>query len=139
MYTSVWDWSDAVFNIKSKWSIGFECPLPVIFSPFRILTICLIYKCYGNISKKTTMILSFKMFKQMFLHTCFIPCIFPIIAFVIVPSKSEFISGFSYILLTTTLTCKKIDQTIIITVEFMVYLETFTCCSALKSVSFLNT
>ena len=86
-YTSAWDWSDTVFNIKSKWSIGFECPHPVIFSPFRILTICLIYKCYGNISKKTTMILAFKMFKQMFLHTCFIPCIFPIIAFVIVPSS----------------------------------------------------
>ena len=99
-----------VFNIKSKWSIGFECPHPVIFSPFRILTICLIYKCYGNISKKTTMILAFKMFKQTFLHTCFIPCIFPIIASVIVPSKWEFISGFPYILLTTTLACEKIDQ-----------------------------
>ena len=38
IYTSAWDWSDSVFNIKSKWSIGFECPHPVIFSPSRILT-----------------------------------------------------------------------------------------------------
>ena len=128
-------------NIKSKWSTGFECPHPVTFSPFRILTICLIYKCYGNISKKTTMIIAFKMFKQMLLHTCFITCIFPIIAFVIVPSKSEFISGFPYILPTTILTCEKIDQTVIITAEFLKlsHLETFTCCSARKCVSFLNT
>ena len=52
IYTSAWDWSDTVFNIKSKWSIGFECSHPVIFSLFRMLTICLIYKCYGNISNK---------------------------------------------------------------------------------------
>ena len=24
IYTSVWDWSDTVFNIKSKWSVGFK-------------------------------------------------------------------------------------------------------------------
>ena len=84
------------------------------------------------------MTFAFKMLKQMFLHACFIPCIFPIIAFVIVPSKSEFISGFPYILLTTTLTCEEIDQTVIIAVEFMVYLETFPCSSARKYVSFLN-
>ena len=137
IYTFAWDWSDTVFNINSKWSIGFECSHPVIFSPFRVLIICFIYKCYGNISKKTTMTFAFKMLKQVFLHTCFIPCIFPIIASVIVPSKSEFIS-FSCILLTTTFTCEKINKTIIITVEFMVYLETFTCCSAHKCVSFLN-
>ena len=70
------DWSDTIFIIKSKWSIGFECPHPVIFSPFRILTICLIFKCYGNISKKTTMTFVFKMLKQIFLRTCFISCIF---------------------------------------------------------------
>ena len=55
--------------IKSKWSIGFECPHPVVFSCFRILTICHLYKCNGNISKKTTMTLAFKMLQQMFLHT----------------------------------------------------------------------
>ena len=118
-FTSAWDWSDTLFNIKTKCSIGFGCPHPVIFSPFKILTICLICKCYGNISKKTTMTFAFKMLKQMFLHACFIPCIFPIIAFVIVPSKSEFISGFPYILLTTTLTCEEIDQTVIIPVKFI--------------------
>ena len=32
--TSAWDWSDTFFNIKSKWSIGSECP----FSLFRILS-----------------------------------------------------------------------------------------------------
>ena len=80
----------------------------------------------------------FKMLKQMFLRTCLIPCIFPIIAFLIVPSKSEFISDFPYRLVNTTLTCEKINQTVIITVEFMVYLETFACCSARKCVSFFN-
>ena len=29
---------------KPKWSIGFECSHPVIDSPIRILTICIIYK-----------------------------------------------------------------------------------------------
>ena len=138
IYTSAWNWSNTEFNINFKWSIGFECPHPVIFSPFRILTICLIFKCYGNIFKKTTMTFAFKKLKQMLLRTCFIPCIFHTIAFVIVPSKSEFISGFPYVLLTITLTYEKIDQTVIIAVEFMVYLETFTCCSAGKCVSFLN-
>ena len=134
IYTSALDWSYTVFNIKSKESIGFECSHPVIFSSFRILT----HKCYGNISKKTTMTFAFKMLKQVLLHTCFIPCIFPIIDFVIVPSESEFISGFPYILFTTTLTFEKINKTVIIIVEFMVYLETFACCSAHKCVSFLN-
>ena len=61
------------------------------------------------------MTFTFKMLKQMFLHTCcFIPCICPIIAFVINPSKSEFISGFPYILLTTSLTREKINQTVTI-------------------------
>ena len=45
------------------------------------------WKYYGNISKKTTMTYAFKMLKQMFSHTCFIPCIFPIIAFVTDPFK----------------------------------------------------
>ena len=45
-----------------------------------------IYKCHGKISKKTTMT-TFKMFKQMSWYTCFLPCIFPITAFVIVPSS----------------------------------------------------
>ena len=129
---------DTVVNIKSKWSIGFDCPHPVIFSPFGILTICLIYKRCENISKKTTMPFAFKMLKQKFLHTCFIVCIFSMIAFVIFPSKSEFISGIPFILLTTTLRCEKINQTAIIKVEFMVYLETFACCSARRCVSFFN-
>ena len=84
------------------------------------------------------MTFAFKMLKQMFLHTFFIQCIFRVIAFVTVPSKSEFISGFPYIMLTTALTCEKMNQAVIITVEFMVYLETFACCSSRKCVSFLN-
>ena len=104
----------------------------------KILTICLIYKCYGKISKKTTPTFAFKMLKQKYLHTCFITCIFPIIAFVTVSSKSECISGFPYILLATTLTCEEISQTVTITVECMIYLETFACCSARKCGSFLN-
>ena len=87
--------------------------------------------------RKIDMTLAFKMLKH-FLHTCFIPCISSIIAFVIVPSKSEVISGFPYILLTAKLTCEKINQKVIIAVEFMIYLETFACCSAHISVSFLN-
>ena len=75
----------------------------------------------------------------MFLHACFIPCIFSIIAFVIVPSKQEFVSGFPYILLTTTLTCEGIDQTVIIAVKFMFYLETFACCQFLEYLSKLHT
>ena len=110
IYTSTWDWSDTVLNIKSKWNIGLDCFHPVILSPFRIFIICIIYKCYGNISKKTAMSFAFKTSKQMFLHTCLIPWIFPIIAFLIVPSRSEFISGFPYILVTTTLTCEEIRE-----------------------------
>ena len=82
------------------------------FFPFRILNICLIYRCYGNVSKKTTITFNYKMLKQMFLPKCFIPCIYPIIAFVIFPSKTEFISDFLYILLTVTLSCEKINQTV---------------------------
>ena len=65
----------SLFSILSpNGVIGLECPHPVIFSPFRILIICLIKKCCGNISKKTTMTFTFKMLKQMFLHTCFCNC-----------------------------------------------------------------
>ena len=83
IYTSALDWSDTVFIMKSKWSIGFECPHTVLFSPFSILNMCLIYKCHGNISKKITMTFAFKRIKKMFLRSCFVPCFFPIIDFVI--------------------------------------------------------
>ena len=56
-----------VYIVQFKWSISFECPHPVIFSLFRILTICFICKSNGNISKKTTMAFTFKMLKLMFL------------------------------------------------------------------------
>ena len=36
------------------------------------------------------------------------------------------------LLLTTTLTCEKINQTVIITVKLIVYFETFACCSTRK-------
>ena len=39
----------------AQMDIGFECSHPVISCPFRILTIFLIYKCYGSISKKKTL------------------------------------------------------------------------------------
>ena len=99
----------------------------LVFFHFRISTICLINNCFGNISKYTTMTFIFKMVKQMFLHTWFILCIFPIVAF-----------GFPHILFTTTPTCEKIDQTVIITVDPMVYLKTFTWCSGRKCVSFFS-
>ena len=56
----------------------------------------------------------------MFLYTCFIACIFAIIAFVFAPSKSEIISGFPDILLPTRRTCEKKNQTVIIPVEFII-------------------
>ena len=62
------------------------------------------------------MAFTFKMVKKMFLHTYFIPFIFPVITFTIVSSKTEFISGFPYKLVTTALTSLKIDQTVIITI-----------------------
>ena len=45
-------------------------------------------------SRKPPTTSTFKTFKQMFFHTCFTPCIFPIIVFVIAPSTTEFIGGF---------------------------------------------
>ena len=72
IYTSAWNWSNTEFNINFKWSIGFECPHPVIFSPFRILTICPNYKCYGNILKKTTMTFAFKMLKHVSFRAFFL-------------------------------------------------------------------
>ena len=110
-------------------------PHPVIFCLFRTFTICLSYKCYGNISKKATMTFISKCSS---LTSCFILWIFPIIDSVIVSSEMKFISGFSYILFSTTLTCEKINQTLIITVELLIYLKTFACCSAHKCVSFFN-
>ena len=68
------------------------------------------------------MTFAFKILKQMLLHNA--SCFF-LIAFVYVPSKSEFISGFPHVVLTTTLTCEKVNQTVAIAVNFMVYLETF--------------
>ena len=94
IFTSALKWPDTAFHVKFKWSISFVCPYPVIFSPFRILTICLVYKCYRNISKNTTVTFTVQMLKQILLHTCFITCIFHVIAFVIVPFKLEFSSGF---------------------------------------------
>ena len=34
IYTLSWDRTDTVFNIKSKWSIDFECPHTVYFLSF---------------------------------------------------------------------------------------------------------
>ena len=130
-HTFAWDWSDTVFNISPNGA--HVLPHPVIFCLFRTFIICLSYKCYGNISKKASMTFISKCSS---LTSCFILWIFPIIDSVIVSPEMKFISGFSYILFSTTLTCEKINQTLIITVE--IYLKTFACCSARKCVSFFN-
>lgn len=78
------------------------------------------------------------MLKQMSLLACFISCIFPAIIFGVAPFKTEFISGFTYILFTTALAGKNIDQTVISTVNCMIYLKTFACFSFSKCVSFFD-
>ena len=78
------------------------------------------------------------MLKQMFLPTCLVLYKFSVINFVIVPSKTEFISGFSYILFPTTLTGKEIDQTFVIAIKLMIYFKGFTCYTTRKCVSFFN-
>ena len=117
--------------------------LTVFIQQFSLLLGYLLYVLSRSVMatfqrKPLCMIFNFKMHKQIFLDTYLIPCIFTIIAFVIVSSKAELISGFHCILFTIALTYEKKTQTAIITVKHMVYLKIFICCSAQICASFFN-
>ena len=59
----------------------------------------------------TTIRFIFKMLKQMFLHTCYIPCIFFYPCFFVnVLSKTELISGFPSILFMTSLKIERVHK-----------------------------
>ena len=62
-----------------------------------------------------------EMFKQMFLHTALLTRMPFIINFIVVPFIPKVVSCFPNILFSTTLTGKKINQTVIVTVEFVIY------------------
>ena len=62
-----------------------------------------------------------KMFKQMFLPTALLARMLSIIILIVIPSIPKVVGCFPNILFSTTLTGQKIDQAVIITVEFVIY------------------
>ena len=101
-------WLANLGAIIKKLSTDLSKYLPLLF---------IFSECYGYIFKEAAANFSVKVLKQIFLYWQLILCIFKIITFVIAPSKLDFISGFTYILFTTALAGKKIDQTVISTVD----------------------
>ena len=74
----------------------------------------------------------------MLLHVNFIPLKFSVILLVIVPPQAKCICSFSYIFIIRNFTFKQIDQALIITIKFMIYLESFTCDSTRKGICFYD-
>ena len=82
------------------------------------------------------MTLPIKMLIKILLHTTFISLKFNVIVFV-VPPEPKCISFLAYIFF-GNFTFSQIDWTIIITIKFMIYLESFTCDSTRKGISFCD-
>ena len=61
-----------------------------------------------------------KMFKQMFLHTVRLTRMLSIIILIIIPSIPKALSSFPNILFSKTLTGQKINQAVIVTLEFAI-------------------
>ena len=104
--------------------LDFECPHPVI-SLTSVLSVNVMEtfprKPLWLTLLKCSNVLASMLHSMQFSYHCFYNCS-------IQPGIHQW---FPFILLTTTLTCEKVDQTVIITVEFMVYLETFACLGKL--------
>ena len=97
----------------------FKSMSPVVFPFFRIFSISFIDKDNREVIKKTTVILTWKVFKKVLLHTCFFPEVFPIIVFVIIPSKTKVIDSFTYILHFALITREQIYNVFVIAVKAM--------------------
>ena len=72
------------------------------------------------------------------LHAPFISLKFSVIVLLIVPRQAKCIYCFSYILFITNFTFNQIDQALIVTIKFMIYVESFTCDSTRKSICFCD-
>ena len=61
------------------------------------------------------------MFKQMFLHTVLLTRMLSIILLLVIPSIPKVVGSFPKILFSTKLTGRKINEAVIVTVEFVIY------------------
>ena len=75
------------------------------------------------------MVIVIKVFKQMFLHTCFIMHIFPAIRLVIIPPRWKIIDCLTHVLFVTLITGKEIDYAFANTTKIMICSIGFSCNS----------
>ena len=112
-FLAIWGWSDTVFKTKSKGRAGFQSSPPVIFSLSLFLGF---FPSVLSISVIETL-------KQMFLHAALLTRMF-------------FYHYFPNILFSATLTGQKVNQAVIVTVEFVIYLICRASNTASKCVRF---
>ena len=77
-----------------------------------------------------------KMFKQMFLHTALLTRMLSIITLIVIQSIPKAVSSFPNILVSITFTGQQINQTVIVTGEFVIYFICLASNIASKCVRF---
>ena len=112
--------------------------LPIIFSLKRVGRVGLVNKFYWGVIEKTTMFTTTKMFVQVFLHASYAMCMFTKVRSIIIPPAAKSVSCLTYILFSTFVTSKEINQAFLHAVKFMINFVSFSCNRTGKTVRLIN-
>ena len=101
--------------------------LTIIFSLKKIGRVGLVNKCYWEVINKATFFTITKMFVQMFLHAWYVIHLFTSVRSLIISPIVKSVDSLTYILFSTFLTCKKINQAFPQAVKSMISFISFFC------------
>ena len=94
--------------------------LPIIFSLKRVGRVGLVNKFYWDVTEKTTMFTTTKMFVQVFLHASYAMCMFTKVRSIIIPPAAKSVSCLTYILFSTFVKSNEINQAFLHAVKSMI-------------------
>ena len=112
--------------------------LPIVFSLKRVGRVALVNKCYWDVIEKTTMFTITKMFVQVFLHAWYAMRMFTRVRSVIIPPIAKSVNCLTYILFSTFVTSKEINQAFLHAVKFMINFISFSFNRTGKTVRLID-
>ena len=95
-------------------------------------------KCYSDVMKKTTMLTITKMLVQMFLLAWYAMRMFTRVGSVIIPPITNSVNCFNYILFSTFVTSKEINQKCFHAIKLMINFVSFSCNRTGKTARLIN-
>ena len=126
------------FYIYGVWCKFLQGMLPIFFSLKKIGRAGLVNKCYWEVINKATFFTITKMFVQMFLHAWYAIHLFARVRSVVISPIVKSVNLLTYVLFSTFVTCKEINQAFPKAVTSMSIFISFSCNGTGKTVRLIN-